>query len=158
MPRRGDSRLGCAPEEERADTSGRAGGLKRQIAFGVVAVVVLGIAAYLLWPAVRPGELAPAGVITVNLTMAGFNPNYIEARAGEPLTLRLVNRDSSFHPDGGWHQFAIDELQVDVNVPAGTTQDFSFTPAVEGTYRFYCSVCCGGQANPAMWGTLEVTA
>ena len=95
--------------------------------------------------------------MTVQLSMGGFNPSRIEARAGEPLTLRLVNRDNRFHTDGGgWHQFAIDELDVDVKVPPLKTQEFTFTPGESGTFEFYCDVCCGGRENPYMQGTLTV--
>ena len=133
--------------------------LTRLALFAAISLAVLTVAAYFLWPAVRPGEPGTPGVGTVVLTMEGFIPNHIEGRAGEPLTLRLVNNDTKFHTDGGgWHQLAFEALRIDVNVPPETTQEFNFTPASPGTYRFYCSVCCGGKENPSMWGTLEVKA
>jgi heme/copper-type cytochrome/quinol oxidase subunit 2 len=89
--------------------------------------------------------------------MGGFNPSRIEARVGEPITLRLVNKDNRFHTDGGgWHQLAIDELGVDVRVPPLKTKEFTFTPNEARTYEFYCDVCCGGRQNPYMRGTLIV--
>ena len=129
------------------------------VAFGAIAAAVLGLAGYFLWPAVRPtGPVAP-GVVVVQMTMEGFSPPRIEARAGQPITLRLVNKDSPFHTDGGgWHQFAIDELRLDVNVPPETNMEYTFTPGLSGDYQFYCSVCCGGKENPYMLGTLAVVA
>lgn len=134
-------------------------GLKRLLVFGAVAVAVLSAVAYFLWPAVKPAGPATPGVITVQPSMGGFSPSYIAARVGEPITVRLVNKDDQFHTDGGgWHQFAIDRLGVDVKVPPSTTKEFTFTPTESGTFGFYCSVCCGGKENPYMWGTLEVQA
>lgn len=90
--------------------------------------------------------------------MGGFSPSRIQAKAGDPITLRFVNEDSQFHTDGGgWHQFAIDDLGVNVKVPPSKTQEFTFTPTTDGTFEFYCDVCCGGKENPSMVGTLTVT-
>ncbi|MBI2872558.1 MAG: cupredoxin domain-containing protein [Chloroflexi bacterium] len=134
-------------------------GLKGLAVFGAVVVVVLGAAAFFLWPAVKPAGGGTPGAITIQPTMAGFFPSQIEGRAGEPLTIRLVNKDTQFHTDGGgWHQFAIDELRVDEKIPPETTQEVTFTPGVAGTYQFYCDVCCGGRESPSMQGTLVVRA
>ena len=140
------------PRAQRREAGRRALGA----VFGAIVLVVLALAAYLLWPAVRPSGGAP-GAVTVQLSMGGFSPSRLEGRAGEPLTLRLVNRDNRFHTDGGgWHQFAIDELGVNVQVPPLATQEFTFTPSRGGTFQFYCDVCCGGRENPSMVGTLVV--
>ncbi|MBI4200261.1 MAG: cupredoxin domain-containing protein [Chloroflexi bacterium] len=130
----------------------------RAATFGLTVLVVLGTAAYFLWPALKPLEEGNPGAVTVQLSMAGFAPFRIEAKTGEPLTLRFVNRDTQFHTDGGgWHQFAIDELDsLDVKVPPQTTKEFTFTPGKAGEFEFYCDVCCGGRENPAMVGTLAV--
>lgn len=131
----------------------------RIIALGAITVAILVIAGYLLWPVVRPDRPAAAGAVTVQLSMGGFSHSRIEARAGKPITLRLVNKDNRFHSDGGgWHQFAIDELEVNVKVAPLKTREFTFTPARSGSFQFYCDVCCGGRQNPAMVGTLTVKA
>jgi heme/copper-type cytochrome/quinol oxidase subunit 2 len=71
----------------------------------------------------------------------------------------LINRDTRFHTDGGgWHQFAIDELGVNAKVGPESIQLVTFTPAREGTYDFYCDVCCAGKQSPSMRGRLEVSA
>ncbi len=130
---------------------------KRIIAFGIVALAVLAAAAYFLWPVVKPSGPVTPGAVTVQLSMGGFNPSRIEAREGKPLILHLVNKDNRFHTDGGgWHQFAIDELGVDVRVPPLKAQEFTFTPTESGTFEFYCDVCCGGRQNPYMVGALIV--
>ncbi|MDO8750607.1 MAG: cupredoxin domain-containing protein [Dehalococcoidia bacterium] len=142
-----------------ASPSRRSSGLTRLALFAGISLAVLTAAAYFLWPAAMPEGPATPGAVTVIVGMDGFMPHQIEGRAGEPITLRLVNNDTKFHTDGGgWHQLAFETLRVDVNIPPETTQEFTFTPANAGTYRFYCSVCCGGKENPSMWGTLEVKA
>ncbi|MBI4311014.1 MAG: cupredoxin domain-containing protein, partial [Chloroflexi bacterium] len=99
------------------------------------------------------GEPTSPGALTIEFSMSGFSPSRLVARAGEPVTLRLVNKDSKFHTDGGgWHQFAIDDLGIDVKLPPSKTQDFTFTAAKSGNFEFYCDVCCGGRENPSMQG------
>lgn len=129
-------------------------------AFALVALLALGAAAYLLF--LKPGPRvsdAPQGSVPVKITMAGFTPSALQAVAGQPLTITLVNPDNAHHSDGGgMHQFAIDELGVNVLVDPETTRTFNLTAPQPGVYPFYCDVCCGGKENPTMQGTLTVTA
>ena len=147
--------------ERGAPKTAKAPGRKRIIGFGAVTLAVLLAAAYFLWPAVRTSTLFSGAEqsIEIAVSMAGFSPSRIATRAGEPLTIRLVNKDNRFHTDGGgWHQFAIDELGVDVRVPPLATRTITFTPKETGVFDFFCDVCCGGRANPYMHGALTVTA
>src|SRR3989338_5339814 len=123
---------------------------RRAVVFGALAVVVLGLAGYLLW---RPFRSLPAVAADVRIqtTMEGFTPPVIRAKVGRPLTIQLVNRDSQFHTDGGgWHQFAIDEMGVNARVGPESTQLVTLTPTQAGSYEFYCDVCCGGKESPSM--------
>lgn len=126
------------------------------VAFALIAAVALGATAYLLWPVVMPANGAPPGALTVDLSMTGFTPGRIEARAGEPVTLYLVNRDGRLHDGGGWHQFAIDDLEIDVRVPPREAMVFTFEAPATGRFDFYCDICCGGSVNPNMVGELVV--
>ncbi|MFV2091750.1 MAG: cupredoxin domain-containing protein [Hyphomicrobiales bacterium] len=132
----------------------------RRIIFGVLSASVLAVAAYFLWPALKlSGLFTPAGTeVVVAISMSGFSPARIEVREGQPLTIRLVNKDNRYHKDGGgWHQFAIDDLGLDVRVAPLKTKTFTLTPTKSGVFDFYCGVCCGGKANPYMHGALTVT-
>ncbi len=129
----------------------------RGVTFVALSLAMLAATAYFLWPVLAPDRGGQAGAITVQLSMSGFSPSRIDARAGVPLTVRLVNKDSRFHTDGGgWHQFAVDELGVDAKVAPLGTDEITITPDSSGTYEFYCGVCCGGRENPYMVGTLTV--
>lgn len=131
---------------------------KRVILFGILATVVIGLTGYLLWRPFAPFPSAAADV-RIQTTMEGFTPPVIRAKVGQPVTIQLVNRDTQFHTDGGgWHQFAIDELNVNAKVGPESTQVVTLTPTREGTYEFYCDVCCGGKESPSMRGKLEVSA
>lgn len=133
-------------------------------AFAVIVVAVLGTAVWLLKPAPRP--TAPAAteanaggsrVISIEADMAGFSTKVIRAKVGEPLTVQLTSLDNRFHTDGGGrHQFAIDELNVNIIAPPEGTATATFTPTKPGVYEFYCDICCGGRANPTMQGQLIV--
>lgn len=130
---------------------------RRTILFGLLATLVIGLTGYLLWRPFRPLPAAAADV-RIQTTMEGFSPPVIRAKVGQPITIQLVNRDTQFHADGGgWHQFAIDELNVNAKVSPESTQLVTLTPTRAGTYEFYCDVCCGGKESPSMRGKLEVS-
>ena len=118
-------------------------------------------AGYFLRPALFPAlpEPVPGTVIDVTADMGGFSEKVIQVRAGEPITIRLTSLDGPNHLDGGGkHQFAIDELGVDIVAPSRGSASQTFTPTEPGTYVFYCDICCGGRANPTMSGRLVVKA
>ncbi len=133
----------------------------RGAAFAVVGVLVLGTAGYLLAKAFWRPELPPmaGNVINIAADMSGFNQKVVRVRVGEPVTVRLTSLDGSHHTDGGGrHQWAVDELGVDIVAPPLGSNYKTFTPVKPGTYTFYCDICCGGRANPTMSGKLIVAA
>jgi heme/copper-type cytochrome/quinol oxidase subunit 2 len=96
-------------------------------------------------------------VIDVEAAMNGFNMYEIRVPVNEPVTIRLTSLDNTHHTDGGGkHQWAVDELGVDIIAPALGSSYATFTPTEAGSYTFYCDICCGGRANPSMNGTLIV--
>jgi heme/copper-type cytochrome/quinol oxidase subunit 2 len=126
-----------------------------------VVAVVLVAAGYLLLAAFSRPELEPmAGtVIDVAADMAGFDKSEIRLKAGDPVTVRLTSLDNEHHSDGGGqHQWAVDELGIDILAEPLSSAYATFTPEAPGQYTFYCDVCCGGRANPTMQGTLIVEA
>lgn len=132
---------------------------RRATIFGVVTVLVLGTAGYLLVKAFwRPEPPQMAGnVIDISADMGGFNRKEVRVKAGEPVTVRLTSLDNSHHTDGGGkHQWAVDELGVDIIAPPLGSRFKTFTPGKPGTYTYYCDICCGGRANPTMSGKLIV--
>jgi len=130
----------------------------RAATFSVIGVLVLGAAGYLLFEAFWKPELPPmANVIDIAADMGGFTRKEIRVKAGEPVTVRLRSLDNSHHTDGGGkHQWAVDELRVNIIAPPEGSSYKTFTPDKPGTYTFYCDICCGGRANPTMSGRLIV--
>lgn len=130
----------------------------RTIAFSALAVVVLGAATYLLLSGLFPTLPGTSpNTIDIRASMSGFSSNVVRVRAGEEVTLRLTSLDNQYHTDGGGqHQWAVDELGLNVIAPAQGSESVTFTPDQPGTYTFYCDICCGGRANPTMQGTLIV--
>ncbi len=132
----------------------------RAIAFSALAIIILGAAGYLLLSGLFP-TLPGASPNTIDLraSMSGFSSDVVRVRAGEEVTVRLTSLDNQYHTDGGGqHQWAVDELGLNVIAPAQGSETLTFTPDQPGTYTFYCDICCGGRANPAMQGTLVVQA
>ncbi len=146
-------------KQQRLLRQGAAGGW-RPWAFGAVTLGVLTAAFGLLLPkffADGPAADGEANVILVEADMAGLYPKEIRVKAGEPVTIRLRSLDNRFHLDGGGkHQFAIDELGVNIIAPPLGTAEATFIPTEPGEYEFYCDICCGGRANPTMVGRLIV--
>ena len=131
----------------------------RAATFSVIGVLVLGAAGYLLFDAFwKPALSRMAGnVIDISADMGGFSRKEVRIKAGEPVTVRLRSLDNSHHTDGGGkHQWAVDELRVNIIAPPEGSSSKTFTPAKPGTYTFYCDICCGGRANPTMSGRLIV--
>jgi heme/copper-type cytochrome/quinol oxidase subunit 2 len=123
--------------------------------FLAAAVLVLGPALWLI----RPMSTNAMGAdYSVNMSMTGFTPPNFSVPAGKPVSLQFNNVDSPFHgiTNGALHQFAIDELGIDVRLD-GKQSTVITLPAMEpGSYEFYCNVCCGGKVNPSMRGTITV--
>ena len=131
----------------------------RSVVFAVIVLGVLGLTASLLKQAFfRPAPSPMAGnVIDVEASMSGFDQKEIHIKVGEPVTIRLTSLDNQHHTDGGGkHQWAVDELAVDIVAQPESSNYMTFTPTKAGTYTFYCDICCGGKANPTMSGKLIV--
>lgn len=146
---------GChahGPRGRRAPARGPAFGA-RLTAFAVIALVVIGAAAWLL----RSPTATVQAEQDVMVTMGGFEPGDIRIAADKATTIRLVNPDSSMHTDGGGvHQLAIPDLGIDVKVQPESDALVAIPATASGRYAFYCDVCCGGKENPMMQGTLIV--
>ena len=131
----------------------------RSIIFAAVVVGVVGLAGYYLKSAFfRPLPAPIAGnVIDVSASMDGFDKTEIRVKVGQPVTIRPTSTDNSAHTDGGGqHQWAVDELGLNLIAQPESSNTIAFTPTKAGTYDFYCNICCGGRANPSMNGTLIV--
>jgi len=131
----------------------------RSVIFAVIVVGVLGLAGYYLKSAFfKPGPPPMAGnVVDIKADMSGFDQKDIRLKVGEPVTIRLTSLDNSHHKDGGGkHQWAVDELGVNIVAPPEGSDYATFTPDKPGEYTFYCDICCGGKANPTMNGKLIV--
>lgn len=132
----------------------------RKVVFGIIVVTVLGLVVYLLSSSLESKTPPPAeNTIDVSASMGGFDKDVIRVKAGEPITIRLTSQDNQYHMDGGGkHQWAVDELDLNVIAPPEGSEWVTFTPDKPGQYTFYCDICCGGRANPTMQGTLIVEA
>ena len=131
----------------------------RSAVFVVIVIGVLGLTGSLLKQAFfRPAPPVMVGnVIDVAASMSGFDQKEIHVKAGEPVTVSLTSLDNEHHTDGGGkHQWAVDELGVDIVTQPESSNYMTFTPNKAGTYTFYCDICCGGKANPTMSGQLIV--
>lgn len=136
----------------------------RLVAFGLVVFIVVFAAGYFLAPLFAPkpsgvSKTEQGKVINVQAAMDGFDIKEIRVKQGETLTVNLQSLDNSMHTDGGGkHQFAIDELGVNLVAQPMSSNSTTFTVTKPGEYTYYCDICCGGKANPTMNGKLVVEA
>lgn len=144
----------------------RAGGVTgptrrvRLTAFGVIVLVVGGVAIALAVDRFQGPAASDATAVQVHASMAGFEPAGLTVKAGQTVRIEFSSMDTPYHSDGGGrHQLAIDELAIDWRVGPESSQVFELkAPGVPGTYSWYCDICCGGKENPSMRGKLTVTA
>jgi uncharacterized cupredoxin-like copper-binding protein len=95
--------------------------------------------------------------VTVRLAEFAFEPTTVEAQAGEPIAITIVNDgvvEHDFVVDALPHHglslsgaaemehgdMAMDDGDVHAAVAAGTTAVLTFTPDQAGEYVIYCSV------------------
>lgn len=148
------------PRQEMAQRRRRTRRL-RSMGYGIVVLGVLILAGALLVSAFLkpPPEPMAGNVIDIAADMSGFDMSEVRVKAGVPVTVRLTSLDNSHHTDGGGkHQWAVDELELNIIAPPEGSQYITFTPSTPGQYAFYCDICCGGRANPTMQGALIVEA
>ena len=130
----------------------------RALAYLLVIVIVTGsVAAFITYRAAS--AVSTEENVEISASMSGFSQNEIRVKVGAVVNLRLTSLDHEFHEDGGGqHQWAVDELGINLIAPPLGTETVRFTPDKPGVYIFYCDICCGGRNSPTMQGTLVVTA
>lgn len=129
------------------------------ILFIVIAIAIFSAAIYIILSKSASLEPVDRDAIKMKITMAGFEPNIIRAKVGEPVSINLINPDNSHHTDGGGvHNFILTAglANVNITVPPESQKVFTFIPTQAGEYHWYCDSCCGGRENPGMHGTLIV--
>lgn len=77
-----------------------------------------------------------------------FVQDEVRVKAGQPVTLRVVNQD------GYTHAFDVDEFGIHTPLAANETVEITFMPDENGRYTFYCS--SPGHQAAGMSGTLVV--
>lgn len=107
----------------------------------------------------RPDTTASSAGMPVRLSMAGFTPAVISAKAGQEVALELWTTDAAPHLHNGVHTLISDELGIYEELGAESRRTITLTmPTTPGDYDIYCDTCCGGKASPTMHGTLRVEA
>ena len=97
-----------------------------------------------------PEALPDARQVTVAAGEMWFDPDTIEATAGEPVNLTVVNDGDVFH------DLTIDELDLQIDVDPGQRATAGLEIDDPGEYDYYCSV--PSHAGAGMRGTLTVTS
>jgi plastocyanin len=144
---------GREPEDRPGPTSRLRGAL-----FVVVVVAVLAVGAYLAFgDFLRRTPPTTAEAISIQSSMAGFDPGVITVTGGTTATFDWWTDDSAAHLAGGVHTMIAPELGLAEELPAEGRRTVSWAvPDKPGTYDVYCDTCCGGRASPTMHGTILI--
>jgi plastocyanin len=116
----------------------------RMVALGAVTLLVVATAVTIIAKIAYPNITARSGDIAIVTEDFEFSEQDITAREGR-VAVFVENKDTTLHT------FTIEELGVDLPVPAGEPARIAFD-ADPGTYEFICR-----PHAPGMSGTLEVS-
>ena len=85
---------------------------------------------------VTPGPHAPPGSVLVTVNMTGFDPEVIEAKAGQPLKLAF------FRPNEAncGREVVFPDLGIRKELPPGQTTVVDITPSKSGPLGFECGM------------------
>jgi len=151
-----------APKREHLKATARPKpGKLRVLAFLVLAVAILGGGIYLAGSVFMGQRDRPStpGAFAMRVSMDGFDPNVINAKPGETLTIDWWNTDGAMHLSNGVHTLVSDAISVRFELPAESRKTITLTaPTAPGDYDFWCDSCCGGKDNPKMHAKLHVEA
>ena len=131
----------------------------KTVAFGVIAIAVVGLGGYLAGSVFlgQRGATTVAAAMPMRISMAGFDPAVIRAKPGETVTLDWWNTDGAMHLQGGVHTMIAPGLGLDEQLPAESRKAVTWTvPNAPGSYDVYCDSCCGGKDSPTMHGKIVV--
>ncbi|MDQ3780088.1 MAG: cupredoxin domain-containing protein, partial [Chloroflexota bacterium] len=110
--------------------------------------------------AAEGGQAAPpAKPVTITGFDIGWTYNGQSTRPGKPIAVTVAPGTTIWLPNEGasLHNFAVDALNIDVDMPAGETVQAQIpADAAAGEYEFYCNV--PGHKQAGMAGTLRVRA
>jgi|FLYL01.1.fsa_nt_gi plastocyanin len=75
-----------------------------------------------------------------------FQPASLEAKVGQPITVKFTNSGQATHT------FTVDEFRAEAEAAGGEEAEVTFTPNEAGEFTFYCRI------HPSqMQGSLRVT-
>ena len=123
------------------------------LAAGVL-VFVVAIAGIGLIAAGRPGQASPGASIEIRMTEMRFSPNRLDLRAGESVTIRLVNSGAQRHDLAFPARGMPGLLGLETNLEPGQTTTFRLKFDEPGTYVFECTL--PGHAVAGMTGAAFV--
>ena len=86
--------------------------------------------------------------VTIKTDGMRFVQDEVRVKAGQPVTLKVVNQD------GYAHAFDIDAFDIHRPLTANETLEIAFTPEQAGRYAFYCG--SPGHEAAGMIGMLVV--
>ena len=85
---------------------------------------------------VSQGPRPPAGATLVRVTSAGFEPNTIQAKAGQPLKLAFYRPDAA----NCARAVVFPSVGIRKDLPVGQTVEVDITPSKTGPLSFECGM------------------
>jgi plastocyanin domain-containing protein len=81
-------------------------------------------------------DKAPAGAIQMQVTEAGFVPNRVTVKKGQPVKLVITRKTDQTCA----REIVIDEYKIHTKLPLGTPVTVAFTPTKSGELKYGCAM------------------
>src|SRR3990170_5760434 len=135
-------------KESRRKSPGRRGSFSpiariKKTIFAIVVVAVFAIAGILIARSAEKGTPIDENAVPVRVSMSGFSPSALTAKAGTPLRIDLINMDNQYHTDGGgWHDFVVEAFAMNISVEPLGQRIFTIPTSTPGTYAWSGALGC----------------
>ena len=106
------------------------------IGVNLAAVVLIALIVWWFWLS-KPKAVSAAGPVLEVLVEGGvYTPSRIEARVGQPLTLRFLRKDASPCAE----KVVFSELGLSADLPLNQPLELTVTAPAAGRYSFTCQM------------------
>jgi len=106
----------------------------------IINVSGLLLIAFIVWwfwiPKKMPAVKTETGIIEITVENGIYTPAHIQLKAGEPVTLRFLRKDST--PCASMVIF--DELEISEELPLNAPKDIAIKPKTAGKIHFACQM------------------
>ncbi len=108
-----------------------------EILINLVGLFIIAFIVWWFWIFKKQSEAHVEGnLLDIVVDSGVYEPSVIHVKAGEPVTLRFIRKDSNPCAE----KVLFDGLDISADLPVGTPYDLTFTPEKKGEFEFTCQM------------------